>query len=181
MVGLGHLSGGTSSHGQDCSENGSIVVGYDTVNSNLTAMIWDSTHGMRDLKSVLVNDFGLDLTGWTVSYPLNVSDNGNTIVGYGTNPSGQTEGWIASICNTDTDSDGVLDCVDNCPAVYNPNQSNLDGDSFGDACDPCPFDPTNTTVEGKCIPTLSEWGMVTMAALMLAAGAVVVSRRRAAG
>jgi len=28
------------------------------------------------------------------------------------------------------------------------------------------------------IPTLSEWGMVVMAALMLAAGAVVVSRRR---
>ena len=31
------------------------------------------------------------------------------------------------------------------------------------------------------IPALSEWGMVAMAALMLAAGAVVVSRRRAAG
>jgi len=81
----------------------------------------------------------------------------------------------------DTDSDGILDVFDNCPTVANANQSNLDGDSFGDACDPCPFDPSNTQVEGQCIPTLSEWGMVAMAALMLAAGAVVVSRRRAAG
>ncbi|MFH1109742.1 MAG: IPTL-CTERM sorting domain-containing protein [Planctomycetota bacterium] len=31
------------------------------------------------------------------------------------------------------------------------------------------------------IPTVSEWGVVAMAALMLAAGAVVVSRRRAVG
>ena len=55
-----------------------------------------------------------------------------------------------------------------------------DGDAFGDACDPCPFDPTNTKVDGQCIPTLSEWGMVAMAALMLSAGGVVIARRRAA-
>jgi hypothetical protein len=60
-------------------------------------------------------------------------------------------------------------------------QGDADADSIPDACDPCPFDPSNTKVDGQCIPTLSEWGTVAMAALMLAAGAVVVSRRRAAG
>jgi alpha-tubulin suppressor-like RCC1 family protein len=35
----------------------------------------------------------------------------------------------------DTDDDGVVDCADNCPTVYNPDQGNLDGDSLGDACD----------------------------------------------
>jgi hypothetical protein len=80
-------------------------------------------------------------------------------------------------CDPDMDGDGVLNTVDNCPTVANANQSNLDGDAFGDVCDPCPFDPTNTKVDGQCIPTLSEWGMVAMAALMLAAGAVVMSRR----
>jgi hypothetical protein len=29
----------------------------------------------------------------------------------------------------------VPDDVDNCPSVSNPDQSNHDGDSFGDACD----------------------------------------------
>lgn len=73
----------------------------------------------------------------------------------------------------DTDNDGVSDSLDNCPTTPNPTQSDLDNDGIGDACDPC------TLVNDVCIPTLSEWGMVAMAALMLAAGAVVVSRRRA--
>jgi cysteine-rich repeat protein len=37
----------------------------------------------------------------------------------------------------DTDGDGVLDEVDNCPAVANPNQEDTDSDGFGDACDRC--------------------------------------------
>lgn len=35
----------------------------------------------------------------------------------------------------DPDGDGLGSCVDNCPADYNPDQSNADGDEFGDACD----------------------------------------------
>ncbi|MCP3144942.1 thrombospondin type 3 repeat-containing protein [Pyxidicoccus xibeiensis] len=35
----------------------------------------------------------------------------------------------------DADGDGVLDASDNCPAVSNANQSDLDTDGAGDACD----------------------------------------------
>ena len=35
----------------------------------------------------------------------------------------------------DADGDGVDDDLDNCPAVPNPGQENLDGDAAGDACD----------------------------------------------
>ena len=35
----------------------------------------------------------------------------------------------------DTDQDGVADDVDNCPDVYNPDQSDIDGDGIGDVCD----------------------------------------------
>src|SRR5690606_9911728 len=38
----------------------------------------------------------------------------------------------------DQDLDGVLDGVDNCPFVPNPDQLDTDGDGLGDACDNCP-------------------------------------------
>src|SRR5262249_47839326 len=34
----------------------------------------------------------------------------------------------------DRDEDGHLDSMDNCPDVSNPDQSDIDGDGFGDAC-----------------------------------------------
>ena len=36
---------------------------------------------------------------------------------------------------TDTDHDGVVDCIDNCRLVANPGQTDSDGDGTGDACD----------------------------------------------
>jgi hypothetical protein len=45
----------------------------------------------------------------------------------------------------DSDGDGVLNEVDNCPAVANPNQVDSDGDGFGDACDETPGTTFTTT------------------------------------
>jgi Zn-dependent metalloprotease len=39
---------------------------------------------------------------------------------------------------TDTDGDGIIDAIDNCPLVYNPDQADSDGDGIGDVCDNCP-------------------------------------------
>jgi hypothetical protein len=46
----------------------------------------------------------------------------------------------ASFMPVDGDGDGVLDKVDNCPAVANADQANADRDSAGDLCDNCPSD-----------------------------------------
>lgn len=35
----------------------------------------------------------------------------------------------------DSDSDGIEDCLDNCPADYNPDQADTNADGFGDACE----------------------------------------------
>jgi len=37
---------------------------------------------------------------------------------------------------TDNDGDGWPDSLDNCPTVFNDTQTNTDGDSLGNACDP---------------------------------------------
>jgi probable HAF family extracellular repeat protein len=92
------------------SANGSVVVGYADFSPdfvvNLEAFIWDAAHGMRNLKSVLTNDHGLDLTGWTLTAANGVSSNGLVIVGIGRNPDGQLEAWRAE-----------LDPLTNCPTI----------------------------------------------------------------
>lgn len=61
------------------------------------AFICDDYNGMRTFKDLLVNYFGLDLTGWTLNDALGISDNGLTIIGYDTNPDGCTEAWVATV------------------------------------------------------------------------------------
>lgn len=50
-------------------------------------------------------------------------------------------GSTGIVPNPDSDLDGVPDCLDNCPDVYNPGQADLDHDGVGDLCDNCPWVP----------------------------------------
>jgi hypothetical protein len=68
---------------------------------------------MRELATVLTSDFGLNLTGWTLSEALGISEvvaGQFKVVGRGVNPSGQAEGWIAQLgfpaCSDGLDNDG---------------------------------------------------------------------------
>ncbi len=82
MVGLGHL-GFDWTWATGVSGDGSVVVGYGRTQPNpQEALIWDETHGMRRLKDVLTAE-GLDLTGWRLTEPAGISDDGNVIAGRG--------------------------------------------------------------------------------------------------
>ena len=50
----------------------------------------------------------------------------------------------------DKDEDGTVDCEDNCPDDYNPQQYDCDGDNTGDACDPDVIDPDGDGVDTAC-------------------------------
>jgi len=98
MVGLSDLLGGAFfSEAHDVSAHGLIVVGHSISASGDEAFIWDSLNGMRSLQVVLTDDLGLNLSGWTLSTALGVSDDGLTIVGRGINPAGFSEAWIAIV------------------------------------------------------------------------------------
>jgi probable HAF family extracellular repeat protein len=96
--GLGDWAGGDFySEALGVSADGSVVVGYGTTASGQRAFIWDENNGMRYLKNVLENNYGLDLTGWTLNWATSISDDGLTIVGGGNNPQGASEAWIARL------------------------------------------------------------------------------------
>lgn len=104
MVALGDLAGGSfNSSAIDLSADGSVIVGYSSSSSGhptngLEASIWTATYGLRSVKDVLVNDYGITaVNGWTLTSATGVSADGLTIVGEGINPSGGTEAWIATI------------------------------------------------------------------------------------
>ena len=52
---------------------------------------------MRNLQDVLENELRLDLGGWELEEAFGVSADGLIVVGYGANPDGRTEGWIARL------------------------------------------------------------------------------------
>jgi probable HAF family extracellular repeat protein len=113
---LGSLPGATfvDSEAQAVSPNGSVIVGRAVdANGSDRAFVWDSTHGMRDLATVLTNDYGLDLGGWVLVEALGVSDvvgGSYTVVGRGVDPQGNSQGWVAYLtpppCSNGIDDDG---------------------------------------------------------------------------
>lgn len=94
---LGDLPGGAfDSIAYALSADGTIAVGRSSTGANQhEAFIWDATQGMRNLRSFLAEEHGLDLEGWRLESAVAISADGQTIVGTGTNPEGKEESWIA--------------------------------------------------------------------------------------
>jgi len=76
------------------SSDGSVVVGYGR--GDYAAFIWDPANGTRSLYRLL-EDGGIDLSGWTFEGAIGVSSNGRIIAGRGWNPNGDYESWVLTI------------------------------------------------------------------------------------
>ena len=96
---LGFLSGHTNSSPRAISGDGAVVVGSATANGGTpeSAFLWTQSLGMVELKSYLVGHGVSGLTGWTLLEATDISADGRTIVGYGTNPTGNMEAWVATV------------------------------------------------------------------------------------
>jgi len=112
-IGLSDLPGGDlDSQANGVSDTGVVVGVGETANFGpirKEAFIWTAESGIRRLRDRLTDDFGLDLTGWTLTEANGVSADGLTIAGSGTNPLGKAEAWIAHLgcIPGDTNNDGI--------------------------------------------------------------------------
>jgi probable HAF family extracellular repeat protein len=103
MVGLGDLPGSFfDSVATGVSADGMVIVGNSTSDRaqgtpyGTEAFLWDPEHGMRSVQTLL-EQHGLDLAGWLLFDVTDVSADGRTLVGRGTNRDGNMEAWIAIV------------------------------------------------------------------------------------
>lgn len=96
MVGLGTL-GGNNSNAWNVSGNGLVVVGDAQDSSGTTqAFRWSAVTGMQSVSQWL-GTAGVNATGWVFTGAGAANADGSVLVGKGTNPSGDTEAWLARV------------------------------------------------------------------------------------
>jgi probable HAF family extracellular repeat protein len=99
-VDLGPIVGGgtaITASAKAMSPDGAFIVGTGS-GSGGNSFLWDAANGARRLTDVF-NSLGLQSSyaGWLALTPTGIAADGKTIVGFGTNPQGNVEGWIASV------------------------------------------------------------------------------------
>lgn len=107
-----------------------IAVGYE---SHGKVLIIKNSHGENKTLKLLFED--VEMCG--------IGAMSNQIIPFSTYSLPQRE---SKFCDSaqDSDIDGIPDSKDNCPFDSNKDQKNTDNDLFGDACDICPNDVSNS-------------------------------------
>jgi len=109
--------------------------------------------GIEGIPVILDSDyavFNMFSDGYFTAYAI--LDHTMTLRWKGCNtPISTVEAWIEQLLeeyytldpNEDMDDDGIINNQDNCPEHFNPEQSDIDFDYIGDACDECISLPGN--------------------------------------
>jgi probable HAF family extracellular repeat protein len=180
MLGLGGLSADRAlySYAKDVSANGRIVVGHSIRSAGGTgretahAFVWDDVNGMRPLREVLTDVYGLDLTGWHLADAMAVSDDGLVIAGNGTNPRGETEAWVVALPPSAV-TPGGLDPVDRERAMHLLHRTTINGlagptavaisrDGWIAVAEPDGGRVRRFDVDGRLDPVWGDDGVVTL-------------------
>ena len=121
MVSLGALDGNTHSTAHAVNADGSVVVGWSFGPNDFSprAFRWTAANGMQSIETLLAQA-GVDVTGWRLSNATGVSADGAVIVGYGTNPAGLEQGWIARLPSPTTATSLVAAVAPNARTSYLP-------------------------------------------------------------
>lgn len=123
MQSLGALAPGCRSEALAVSADGSVIVGESCQYGEKAAFIWTEQNGMQRLSDVLQQDYNVNLfscdgqstcsfTEWALDTATGISDDGKTIVGWGTNSDSDMKGWLVELdvfVAADTDNDGLSD------------------------------------------------------------------------
>jgi hypothetical protein len=95
----------------DVDHSGRVAVGtsdFVVPIVDRTGILWNARDGMRSVKDVLVNDYGLtEAAAWNLTDVIAISPNGRYLAGGGLNPQGKGERWWAEIrpfCYADCDN-----------------------------------------------------------------------------
>ncbi|MBB5349860.1 putative HAF family extracellular repeat protein [Haloferula luteola] len=95
-VSIGDLAGGsTNSSLNDVNADGTIAVGYGVSANGREAAVWDETHGLQSLRTLL-EGAGMTLPSWFFYEATGISDDGDTIVGQSIDGAGVSRGWVVS-------------------------------------------------------------------------------------
>ena len=108
----------------DMTRDGATIVG----SAAGAPFIWTETDGTQPL-SVFLSERGVVLEGWQLHGARLISEDGNVLVGNGTNPQGEPEGWRVELCGSivawSASSGGAFGDADNWSSGTVPGTPNI--------------------------------------------------------
>ncbi len=87
---------GPAVRAEGISGDGNVIVGTADEVFRGQAFAWDAFHGSRSIANLLVTQ-GADVTGWNLGVARATSYDGLVIAGFGTNPDGNFQPWVARL------------------------------------------------------------------------------------
>lgn len=85
------------------SGDGSTVIGMAQTTEHFEPFVWTANDGARLLRDIITNDLNADLSDWSSLWePKDISSDGRTIVGVGTDTEGFELTWIVTIPEPNT-------------------------------------------------------------------------------